>query len=135
MGLILGQAIGRWGNFFNSEAFGIPTDLPWKLFIPLSKRPEIFISAEYFHPTFLYESIINLIIFFALLYLYKLKKAEKPGTIFFLYLILYSLGRLFVENLRLDSVLNLYGIPVAIFVSLLLILIGITGLIKVNRVS
>ena len=53
--LALGQAIGRWGNFFNSEAFGVPTELPWKLFIPYANRPVIYADAEFFHPTFLYE--------------------------------------------------------------------------------
>src|SRR5579883_1520728 len=55
--LILGQAIGRWGNFFNSEAFGRPTNLPWKLYIPLERRPPGYEGFEYFHPTFLYESL------------------------------------------------------------------------------
>ncbi len=57
--VILGQAIGRWGNFFNSEAFGSPTDLPWKLLIPANRRPPEFINESYFHPTFLYESLWN----------------------------------------------------------------------------
>ena len=56
----LGQAIGRWGNFFNSEAFGLPTDLPWKLAIPAANRPPEFLGQLYFHPTFLYESLWNL---------------------------------------------------------------------------
>ena len=60
----LGQAIGRWGNFFNSEAFGVPTDLPWKLFIPaMQSRPVMYSTSEFFHPTFLYESIWNLLLF------------------------------------------------------------------------
>ena len=65
--LILGQAIGRWGNFFNSEAFGSPTNLPWKLFIPLERRPLGYENFDYFHPTFLYESVWNLIVFGLLL--------------------------------------------------------------------
>jgi phosphatidylglycerol:prolipoprotein diacylglycerol transferase len=56
----LGQAIGRWGNFFNSEAFGAPTDLPWKLYIPAEQRPTGMGFVEYYHPTFLYESLWNL---------------------------------------------------------------------------
>ena len=64
VGLILGQAIGRWGNFFNSEAFGSPTNLPWKLYIAPQYRPIPFTNNEYFHPTFLYESCLDLIIFF-----------------------------------------------------------------------
>ena len=56
-GTAIAQSIGRWGNFFNSEAFGTPTNLPWKLYIPFSKRPDIYSNKEYFHPAFLYESI------------------------------------------------------------------------------
>ena len=65
--VILGQTIGRWGNFFNSEAFGVPTKLPWKLFIPYSSRPQIFADSEFFHPTFLYESLWNLAVFIVLI--------------------------------------------------------------------
>jgi phosphatidylglycerol:prolipoprotein diacylglycerol transferase len=64
--LILGQAIGRWGNFFNSEAYGAPTDLPWKLYIPPQNRwhlPPEMRQFDYFHPTFLYESLWNLMVF------------------------------------------------------------------------
>lgn len=68
--LILGQAIGRWGNFFNSEAFGDPTNLPWKLFIPIQQRPPGLEGFEYFHPTFLYESLWNLSVLFLLLTLF-----------------------------------------------------------------
>src|SRR6266481_6355936 len=65
--LALGQAIGRWGNFFNEEAFGRPTDLPWKLFISPVHRPLQYAQSEYFHPTFLYESLWDLLVFAALL--------------------------------------------------------------------
>ena len=64
IGLVLAQAIGRWGNFFNSEAFGTPTNLPWKLYIAPQYRPIPFTNQEYFHPTFLYESIFNVLVFF-----------------------------------------------------------------------
>ena len=63
LGLSFAQAIGRWGNFFNSEAFGTPTDLPWKLYIAPQYRPIPFENYEYFHPAFLYESILDLVIF------------------------------------------------------------------------
>ena len=69
----LGQAIGRWGNFFNNEAFGSPTDLPWKLFIPYSYRPLMFKEESYFHPTFLYESIWNFGVFILFWHLMSLK--------------------------------------------------------------
>ncbi|HEY9908985.1 MAG TPA: prolipoprotein diacylglyceryl transferase, partial [Thermosynechococcaceae cyanobacterium] len=88
--LILGQAIGRWGNFFNSEAFGDPTDLPWKLYIPPDRRPPNYAAFEYFHPTFLYESLWNLGVFILLLTLFfqglKPKSNLKTGTLFLVYL-------------------------------------------------
>ena len=128
-GTALAQSVGRWGNFFNSEAFGLPTDLPWKLFIPLSKRPEEFVSNEYFHPAFLYEGILDLLIFFVLLALLG-RFSKKPGIITCLYLILYSLARIAVESLRIDSVLNIQGFPVAQLASVVLIVVAL-GLLPV----
>ena len=89
----LGQAIGRWGNFFNSEAHGGPTDLPWG----------IMVDGEKVHPTFLYESLWCLFLFFLLLHLSK--KRKFPGQIALLYGMLYSLERFFVEWLRTDSLM------------------------------
>ena len=112
----LGQAIGRWGNFFNSEAFGVPTDLPWKLMIknvPLTVQ-RLFPDAQFFHPTFLYESIWNLGVFALLivLFLQGRKGAIKlpTGTLSCVYLLTYSLGRLWIEGLRIDP-LCLGGVP------------------------
>ena len=110
--LILGQAIGRWGNFANSEAHGGPTDLPWGIIIDGVKV----------HPTFLYESIWNLLVFGFLLW-YRRKFANREGEIFLLYIILYSLARLFIEGLRTDS-LMLGQIRVAQLISLIAIVIG-----------
>lgn len=128
-GLILAQAVGRWGNFFNSEAFGRPTDLPWKLFIPLNARPAEFIDINYFHPTFLYESIWNVFVFLILYFIIrKLIKKYAPkveGLVFCAYLILYSIGRILIEGLRIDSVLNLFSIPIAQIVSVLIILLAL----------
>ena len=129
-GTALAQSIGRWGNFFNSEAFGLPTNLPWKLYIPVSHRPPQYINFEYFHPTFLYESILDILIFIILLNLFK-RFSKYPGTIAAIYLILYSLARIFVEYLRIDSVLNIYGFPVAQIMSFVLILFAIVLLIYV----
>ncbi|ACA99553.1 prolipoprotein diacylglyceryl transferase [Synechococcus sp. 7002] len=130
--LILGQAIGRWGNFFNSEAFGAPTDLPWKLYIPLQNRPLNLVEYEYFHPTFLYESVWNLGVFALLLYLFfwGLRHGDrlKTGTIFLAYWIAYSAGRVWIEGLRTDS-LMLGGIRVAQLVSLTGMALGILGLV------
>ena len=101
--MVLGQAIGRWGNFFNEEAFGRPTDLPWKLYISPLHRPPEFRAAEYFHPTFLYESIWDALVFVALVWWVRRRVGRRPGAVFFSYLGLYSVGRFFIEGLRLDS--------------------------------
>lgn len=129
--LILGQAIGRWGNFFNSEAFGSPTNLPWKLFIPLERRPLGSENFDYFHPTFLYESVWNLIVFGLLLTLFFRSLQGKPrlktGTVFLVYLVAYSLGRFWIEGLRTDSLM--FGpIRMAQVVSLVGISLGLAGL-------
>ncbi|WP_159786496.1 prolipoprotein diacylglyceryl transferase [Sodalinema gerasimenkoae] len=130
--IILGQAIGRWGNFFNSEAFGRPTDLPWKLYIPQAMRPAQYMQEAYFHPTFLYESLWNLLIFALLLWLFfqgqRGKLLLKPGTLFLSYAIAYSLGRLAIEGLRIDS-LMLGPVRVAQLVSFGGILLGVVGLL------
>lgn len=129
--LILGQAIGRWGNFFNSEAFGRPTDLPWKLYIPPAQRPPGYTQFDYFHPTFLYESLWNLGVFALLITLFfqGLKPASKlkVGTLFLVYLIAYSLGRFWIEGLRMDS-LMVGPLRIAQIVSLVCIAIGGLGL-------
>lgn len=91
--LILGQAIGRWGNFFNQEAHGGPTSLPWA----------ITVAGQKVHPTFLYESLWNLGIFFFLLW--KLKRKEFHGQLILLHGILYSIGRFWIEGLRTDSLM------------------------------
>jgi phosphatidylglycerol---prolipoprotein diacylglyceryl transferase len=130
--LALGQAIGRWGNFFNSEAFGRPTNVPWKLYIPITQRPIGYEQYEFFHPTFLYESIWNLLVFGLLLLLFfqglKNYSRLKIGTLTLVYLIAYSLGRLWIEGLRMDS-LMLGPLRMAQVVSLTAIGLGILGLI------
>lgn len=123
-GTAFAQSIGRWGNFFNSEAFGYPTNLPWKLFIPIDKRPLQFMDSQYFHPTFLYESILDFILFIFLLLILK-KYSNKPGITASVYLFMYSFVRIFVEQIRIDSALNIDGIPIAQLVSVVLIFISI----------
>ncbi|MGE5657567.1 MAG: prolipoprotein diacylglyceryl transferase [Actinomycetota bacterium] len=133
--LILGQAIGRWGNFFNSEAFGGPTDLPWKLYIPPENRrglPFKYQQFDYFHPTFLYESLWNLMVLTLLLVLFFRDLQGKPrlkvGTIFLVYVVFYSSGRIWIEGLRMDS-LMLGPLRIAQVVSLLGIIFGLAGLV------
>lgn len=128
-GVILGQAIGRWGNYFNSEAFGKPVSgQSWGLFIPQNIRPEQFREFSYFHPAFLYESVLDILAFFVLLFVFLKCGKKYRGITFFLYLIIYALIRFFVEQIRLDSALNINGIPVAAAVSVLLFVSGIIGL-------
>ncbi|MBE9219852.1 prolipoprotein diacylglyceryl transferase [Dolichospermum flos-aquae] len=129
--LILGQAIGRWGNFFNSEAFGRPTNLPWKLYIPPERRPLDLVNFEYFHPTFLYESLWNFMVFALLLTLFFRALSQKPrlkvGTLFLVYSVAYSLGRFWIEGLRMDS-LMLGPLRMAQMVSLGGMFLGLVGL-------
>ena len=102
-GIILAQAIGRWGNYFNQELFGRPSDLPWAIRIAPENRPDGFADAQAFHPTFLYESIWNLLVFFVLLFIARRFASRlKDGDVFLLYVSLYSVGRFFVEALRID---------------------------------
>ncbi len=135
----LGQAIGRWGNFFNSEAFGLPTDLPWKLAIPLANRPIEFLAEPTFHPTFLYESLWNLGVCTLLLVLFGAASRGRiplpAGALSCIYLMAYSTGRVWIEGLRLDP-LCLVGVPpfcsgglrMAQLMSLVLIAVGGVGL-------
>lgn len=134
-GTVLGQAIGRWGNFFNSEAFGLPTNLPLiKLYIPAELRPLQYKQFQFFHPTFLYESLWDLTIFILLFFVFRKKLKSYNGAVFFLYLTLYSTGRFFIEALRIDSIYFLLGMPLAQIISIILIIIGIAGLyIVLNR--
>ena len=109
--LALGQAIGRWGNFMNQEAHGGPTDLPWG----------IMIDGVRVHPTFLYESILDFVLFVFLIYIRKNKKFD--GQMISIYLIVYSIGRFFIEGLRTDS-LMIGSFKIAQTVSVVLIIVG-----------
>jgi len=134
LGLPLGQAIGRIGNYINHEAFGQPTNSAWKIFIPLIDRPIDYYQYQYFQPTFLYEMICDLLIFVILIsYFYFLSKTKSSspniklkhyGIIFALYLILYSIARFFIEHLRLDSA-YIFGLKVDQITAVLLFVIGL----------
>ena len=103
-GLLLAQAIGRWGNFFNQELYGYPTDLPWGVYISPENRLPGFESFERFHPTFLYESLWNLLAFLALMYVARrYSQRLLDGDLLCLYGILYPLGRFFIEFQRPDA--------------------------------
>lgn len=100
-GLALGQAIGRWGNFFNQELYGYPTHLPWKMYIAKDRRLPGYESNDFFHPVFLYEAVLDLATCFLLL---KLERAGKlrPSVLMWTYGFLYGLARFLVETVRIE---------------------------------
>jgi len=133
LGLPIGQAIGRWGNYFNQELYGKPTNLPWGIFIKPENRLLDVIEFEKFHPLFLYESFGSVIIFLILWWLVKTKKVKvRKGKLFFWYLGLYGLVRFFLEFLKIE-VWMINGVNVAQGVSLGLILLSLTVL-KYNEI-
>ena len=135
--MALGQAIGRWGNFFNEEAFGTPTDLPWRLYISPPHRPIQYARDDFFHPTFLYESVWDLIVFLLLMGVFRTRFERAPGALFLTYLGLYSVGRFLTEALRTDA-LMLGPIRVAQLASVVgvaVALVGVPALLRRARAS
>lgn len=134
--LILGQAIGRWGNFFNSEAHGHITTLEHlqKLHLPNFIIKGMYINNNYYIPTFLYESMWCIIGFIILLIIRKKDNYNHPGKLLFTYFIWYGIGRFLIEGLRTDS-LYFLNIRISQIVSILLIIIGIIGVIKITKNS
>ena len=122
--IILAQAIGRWGNFMNQEAHGGPVTEAF-----ISKFPEfiqngMLINGTYYHPTFLYESIWNVLVFIVLMIWFGKKKEKEHGIILYAYMILYSIGRFYIEGLRTDSLMFL-GMRQAQLISLVAIFFGV----------
>jgi len=132
-GLLLGQAIGRWGNFFNQELYGYPTDLPWGIYIAPEHRLPGLESYERFHPVFLYESLWCFLGFLVLLYIARRHATRlKDGDVCLLYFIIYPLGRFFTESLRPDA-WRLGGIPVAQIIAVLCLVVATTALFYRHR--
>lgn len=131
--IILAQGIGRWGNFMNHEAHGGPVSRAFleQLHLPNFIIENMYINGQYYHPTFLYESIWDVAGFIILV---NIRKHLKLGETFFLYLTWYSIGRFFIEGLRTDSLMLTSNIRVAQLVSILLILISI-NLIVYRRIK
>ncbi|MFH1822677.1 MAG: prolipoprotein diacylglyceryl transferase family protein, partial [Patescibacteria group bacterium] len=133
--LALAQAIGRWGNYFNQELFGLPTNLPWGIPINIINRPIEYISSEFFHPTFLYESLGNLLIFGLLImfhaWIIKNHKFKNSyyflpacaGRLFTSYLILYSILRFLIEFIRIDNTPEFIGLRWPQIASLVIIFV------------
>lgn len=139
--LLIGQAIGRWGNFVNRELYGPPTDLPWGLsidaahrtyeYVDLTRYPE---EVTRFHPLFLYESTLNVLGFVVLIVASRrLKGRLKAGDLFLVYLIWYGLVRIFVESFRFDAWTSLGGIPTASLISIVLAVGALAALIVRHR--
>jgi phosphatidylglycerol---prolipoprotein diacylglyceryl transferase len=120
--LILGQAIGRWGNFINQEAYGGPVTEEYISRFPRFIQNQMFINGQHYHPTFLYESLWNFVVL-GLLILYRRKVKKIDGELIAMYAILYSLGRFVIEGLRTDS-LMIGSVRTAQLVSLVLIFLG-----------
>ena len=139
--LLIGQAIGRWGNFVNQELYGPPTDLPWGLSIDAAHRTYEYVDltrypvdVTRFHPLFLYESTLNVLGFVVLIVASRrLKGRLKAGDLFLAYLIWYGLVRIFVESFRFDAWTSLGGIPTASLISIVLAVGALAALIVRHR--
>ena len=129
-GILLAQAIGRIGNWFNGELFGRPFSGPWALEIPLSKRPIGYLKYESFHPTFLYEAIWCLLVAALLIWLTPKLKA---GQGFAIYVALYCVGRFAIESLRIDSANEILGLRVNLWTALIVGLIASVFTIRFAR--
>ena len=122
-GILLAQAIGRFGNWFNAELFGRPLDSWWALEIPYKYRPRGFGLYETFHPTFLYEAIWSSLVALALIFF---AKRWASGATFAIYIAAYSLGRFFIEGLRIDSSQAIAGLRLNQWTSILIFGLGLT---------
>ena len=131
-GIVLAQALGRFGNYFNQELYGKPSDLPWAVKIDNPQPP--YAPGSTFHPTFLYESIWDLIVFGLLvLFIRRFWNRVPAGTVFALYVALYSLGRMPIERLRIDTADIIFGQRVNVWVTVILLLIGLISFIILFR--
>jgi prolipoprotein diacylglyceryl transferase len=131
-GLLLAQAIGRWGNWFNQELFGDPTDLPWALEIDEVNRPAGFEEFATFHPTFLYEFGWNLLGVAVLLLVDRRFRIRPPG-LFALYVAWYTFGRFFEELLRIDPSHEFLGLRLNAYVSIVLFVLAVAAFVWSQR--
>jgi prolipoprotein diacylglyceryl transferase len=131
-GLVLAQAIGRWGNYFNQELFGGPTNLPWALLIDPGNRPAGTPDIALYHPTFLYESLWCVGVFFLLIWAEKRFRVT-GGRLFALYIAAYALGRAWIESLRVDDVNHILGLRLNVWTSIIVFLTAVSFLIATRR--
>jgi prolipoprotein diacylglyceryl transferase len=131
-GIALAQAIGRWGNYFNQELFGSPTDLPWGLEISEANRPNAFIDSVTFHPTFLYESLW--LVGVAIVVIWAGQRFQMGhGRVFALYVLLYTVGRLWIELLRVDPANEVLGLRLNVWTSIVVGLGALAYLVISSR--
>ncbi|MFM5905870.1 MAG: prolipoprotein diacylglyceryl transferase [Micrococcales bacterium] len=125
-GLLLAQAIGRWGNYFNNELFGVPTDLPWGLEISADNPayPVGLPAGESFHPAFLYESLWSVLGVFLILWVDR-KFQPRWGRLFGMYLVYYSFGRIFIESIRIDPSAIILGLRTNVWSAILGVVLGL----------
>jgi prolipoprotein diacylglyceryl transferase len=131
-GLLVAQAIGRLGNYFNQELFGLPSKLPWALEISPVHRPAAYAQYATFQPTFLYELIWNLLLAGALVWLGKRRTIKPPG-LFALYVSGYSLARVGEELLRVDPAHHIFGLRLNLYVASILCVAGLAWFRRIQR--
>lgn len=134
-GVVLAQAIGRVGNYFNQEVFGKPTNLPWALEIEEKYRPQDFSQFETFHPTFLYELLWCLFVAYLLikLPLFLRRINRNPGDIFAIYIAGYTFGRLWIESIRIDEANLIFGLRLNIWVAAIIFFASLIYLFRSGR--
>jgi prolipoprotein diacylglyceryl transferase len=133
-GVVVAQAIGRWGNYFNQELFGRPTKLPWALEIDKAHQLAAGYvgTAKTFHPTFLYESIWCLLVFATIVGLER-HRGLKKGQAFALYVAMYCFGRVFFEWLRVDPASKIFGVRFNLLLSAVLCVVGAVAFVRLGR--
>jgi len=130
--VVLAQAIGRWGNYFNQELFGRPTTLPWGLEIDKAHRPPGFENFATFHPTFLYESLWCMLVFGTIVVVER-RFVLKRGQVFAMYIAMYCFGRIWFEALRIDDATRIFGIRFNLLLSIVLSVFGIIWFVWLGR--
>ncbi len=133
-GLAVAQAIGRFGNYFNQELYGRPTNLPWGLEIDLNKRPPNYLGSPTFQPTFLYESLWCLLVAGTIIWLER-KRGLRRGQAFALYVSMYTFGRIWFEALRVDPASEIFGIRFNLLLSVVLCIAGAIWFVWLGRHS
>ncbi len=132
--VLVGQALGRWGNWFNQELFGRPTDLPWALEIDAAHRPDGYLQYATFHPTFLYEFLWNLAAFALVIWVDR-KFRLGHGRVVALYVMAYTAGRGWIEYLRIDTVQmnDVFGLRLNVWTSIVLFVLALAYFVWSSR--